>query len=85
VSVRRALLTAALGSLAACGRPPAHDVAYYAAHPDLRAQRLVDCSDRPGGEDAADCAAALAADARGESQRATRYVRPKSRLNGGAL
>ena len=72
--------------LAACGRTPAHDVAYYTAHPHERSGRVVDCGDNPARRGLPDCMAALSADGKAESQRATPYVRPKSRLNAtGAL
>ena len=71
----RALLLslAALGAMgvASCQRPvPIHDKAYYAAHPDERAQTLAACRNDPGRLNGTpNCANALGADADAEHQR----------------
>ena len=77
---RGLFLGLALLGLAGCGRSPAFDVAYYAAHAKARADRVAACDNHPATENPADCLAAISADARSESRRASAYVRPKSRL-----
>jgi len=71
--MRRILILVGLATLglSACSRPvPAHDKAYFAAHPQERGQALAACRNDPGrlGE-TPNCVNALQADADAEHER----------------
>ena len=79
--LRRLALVLALLGLAACGRAErARSVSDYLAHPAERSAKVKACSDRPRAGPPVDCAAALSAEAKAESERSLRYARPESRL-----
>ena len=84
--MRTTLLAAALAfsvGLAACTQPtPAHDKAYYLAHPEERTAAISACRGDPGGlGKTANCVNAAAADGQVESERFWAVKRPKSRVS----
>jgi hypothetical protein len=68
------LAATALAALAGCSPPspadgPAHDVAYYTAHPDERAKAMAACrNDRGKVKASSNCINALAADSAATSK-----------------
>ena len=76
---RESSTVAALAVLAACAPRP-HDVAWYRAHADARAQALADCRNDQARQPSTACASALRADAEAVSQAAWSFAPPHSRL-----
>jgi hypothetical protein len=76
------VLGLAAAALASCAQPePDHDVAYYRAHPDVRATKMAACQNDRGRLGASsNCINALAADSAATSQKFWTAPKPAPRV-----